>query len=171
MEGAVTGARGSLGQGGQVPQLAETWICRSEHVCKWSSPPFPCANCLSACPQEGGKGKERGNSKSSWLFAGSSGQRFAVEEDEISDENTTAFHRSSTVSAVFSSNPFPQWRGSPQRLCVIRQVILHNLLGGQGQFSHLAGRCANLPATPPYRFSNTGHRNCEWRGERWQSSR
>ena len=122
MEGAVTGARGSLGQGGQVPQLAETWICRSEHVCKWSSPPFTCANCLSACPQEGGKGKERGNSKFSWLFAGSSGQRFAVEEDEISDENTTAFHRSSTVSAVFSSNPFPQWRGSPQRLCVIRQV-------------------------------------------------
>lgn len=116
---AVRNARGSLGQGGQVPYLAETWIYQSEHVYKCSSPPhFPCANCLSACPQEGGKGKERSNSKSSWLFAGSSGQRFAVEEDENSDENTTAFHRSFKVSTVFSSNPFPQWRGSsPKAVC------------------------------------------------------
>lgn len=116
---AVGSARGSLGQDGQVPYLADTWIYQSEHICKCSSPPhLRCANCLSACPQEGGKGKERRNSKSSWLFAGSSGQRFAVEEDEISDENRTAFHRSSKVSAVFSSNPFPQWRGSsPEAVC------------------------------------------------------
>lgn len=116
---AVGSAQGSLGQDGQVPYLADTWIYQSEHVCKCSSPPhFPCANCLSACPQEGGKGKGRRNSKSSWLFAGSPGQRFAVEEDEVSDENTTAFYRSSEVSAVFSSNPFPQWRGSsPKAVC------------------------------------------------------
>lgn len=71
----------------------------------------------------------------------------------------------------FPQTHFLSGEDPPHRLCVIRQVILHNLLGGQGQFSHLAGCCANLPATPPYRFSNTGHRNCEWRGERWQSSR
>ena len=59
----------------------------------------------------------------------------------------------------FPQTHFLSGEDPPQRLCVIQQVILHDLLGGQGQFSHLAGGCANLPATPPYRVSNTGHRN------------
>lgn len=36
-----------------------------------------------------------------------------------------------------------------QRLCVIQKVILHGLSGGLRQFSHLAGGCVSLLATPP----------------------
>lgn len=144
------------------------WICRSENMCV-SDPHLP-SLVLTACllvHKRGRQGKERRNSKFNWLFAGSSGQRFAVEEDEISDENIWLPFTEAWSPAVFSSKPISSVeRIPPQRLCVIRQVILHNLLGGQRQFfHHLAGCCANLPATPPYRFSNTGHRNCEWRGE------
>ena len=49
-------------------------------------PPRHCTNCVPACPQEGGKGEERKKSyKSSWFFASSSGQRLAVEENEVPD--------------------------------------------------------------------------------------
>ena len=58
-----------------------------------------------------------------------------------------------------------------QRLCVIQKVILHGLSGGLGQFSHLAGGCASLLATPPNGFSSRGHRRCERSAERWPSSR
>lgn len=75
---------------GKIKWAGETsaWLYR-----RWWSPLLHrlCANCVPACPQEGGKGKERKkSSKSSWFFAGSSGQRFAVEEDEAPDASKTA---------------------------------------------------------------------------------
>lgn len=49
---------------------------------------------------------------------------------------------------MFSLNPLPQWRGCfPKALCSSERHASRPLRG-LGQFSHLAGGCANLLATP-----------------------
>lgn len=73
----------------QGPAQEGPCVGRRESVRLWgcgkTSALVCCPDCSPACPQEGGRGKERAIRTSSWFFAGSSGHRRAAGEAEVAD--------------------------------------------------------------------------------------